>query len=68
MRIFIVTGFDDRLISEADRDLVTAVLYKPVAPDELRNLIALCLNGEEVDVNRVLRVTGHRIPGLAAST
>jgi CheY-like chemotaxis protein len=59
-RLFIVTGFGDQLISEADRDLVTAVLYKPVAPEELRKLVTLCLNGEFVNVKTVLRVTGHR--------
>ncbi|HKR63410.1 MAG TPA: response regulator [Thermoanaerobaculia bacterium] len=45
-RIFIITGFSDQMMSEADRDLVTAVLNKPVQPETLRNLITLCLNGE----------------------
>jgi CheY-like chemotaxis protein len=45
-RIFIVTGFTDQVVSEADRDLVTAILYKPVVPDELRKLVTACLGGE----------------------
>ncbi len=50
-RIFIVTGFTDQAISEADRDLVTAVLYKPVVPDDLRKLVTTCLNGETLVLN-----------------
>jgi CheY-like chemotaxis protein len=64
-RIFIITGFSDQQVSEADRDLVTAMLYKPVVADELRKLITLCLNGDFVDVKTVLRVTGHQ--GAAAT-
>lgn len=64
--VFIITGFGDQLISEADRDLVTAVLYKPVAADELRKLVSLCLSGSAVDVTAVLQVTGHR--GSAATS
>jgi CheY-like chemotaxis protein len=45
-RIFIITGFSDQMMSEVDRDLVTAVLNKPVVPETLRNLITLCLSGE----------------------
>ncbi|HET8773617.1 MAG TPA: response regulator, partial [Thermoanaerobaculia bacterium] len=41
--LFIVTGFTDQRVSEADRDLVEAVLYKPVAPEELRLLVTECL-------------------------
>jgi CheY-like chemotaxis protein len=60
-RLFIVTGFADQQISAADRDLVTAVLYKPVAFEELRELVAECLRGGPVDVKSILRTTGHRI-------
>ena len=59
-RLFIVTGFSDQLISEADRELVTAVIYKPVAGDELCSLITASLRGGDVDVPRILRKTSHR--------
>jgi CheY-like chemotaxis protein len=50
-RIFIITGFSEQAISEADRDLVSAILYKPVVPDELRKLVTTCLNGETLVLN-----------------
>ncbi|HEX8172765.1 MAG TPA: response regulator [Thermoanaerobaculia bacterium] len=59
-RTFIVTGFSDQAISNADRDTVTAVIYKPAAPEELRALLAACLSGRPVDVGAILRTTGHR--------
>jgi hypothetical protein len=40
---------------------VTAVLYKPVASEELRTLVTECLRGGPVDVPSILRTTGHRI-------
>ena len=43
--LFIITGFIDQKISEADRDLVSGVLYKPVSPDQLRKLVTDCLTG-----------------------
>jgi CheY-like chemotaxis protein len=60
-RLFIVTGFSDQQISHADQDLVTAVLYKPVASEELRTLVVECLRGGAVDVRSILRTTGHRL-------
>lgn len=60
-RLFIVTGFSEQQISAADRDLVTAVLYKPVAFEELRALVTECLRGGTVDVRAILRTTGHRM-------
>jgi CheY-like chemotaxis protein len=63
-RIFIVTGFSDQQISVADRDMVTAVLYKPVAFEELRTLVTECLRGGTVDVKKILRTTGHRLSPL----
>jgi len=60
-RLFIVTGFSDQQISEADKDMVTAVLYKPVVFDELRTLVAECLRGGRVDVKSILRTTSHRM-------
>jgi CheY-like chemotaxis protein len=60
-RLFIITGFSDQQISAADRDVVTAVLYKPVASDELRTLVTECLRGGVVDVPKILRTTGHRL-------
>lgn len=59
-RLYIVTGFGDQHISEADRDLVSAVIYKPLAPEELRKLLTACLRGGEVDLPSILRLTGHR--------
>jgi CheY-like chemotaxis protein len=60
-RLYIVTGFADQNISTADRELVTAVLYKPVAAEELRALVTACLKGGPVDLGAILRTTGHRI-------
>ena len=58
--LFIVTGFSDQRVSEADRELVSAVLYKPVAPDELRMLVTECLRGAAPDLQMSLRQTSHR--------
>ena len=58
--LFIITGFSDQMISEADRELVEAVLYKPVVPEELRTLITKCLRGESPDLRGILRQTSHR--------
>lgn len=60
-RLFIITGFSDQNVSAADRELVTAVLYKPVASEELRNLVTACLRGGPVDVTSILRTTSHRV-------
>jgi CheY-like chemotaxis protein len=60
-RLFVVTGFGDQNISTADREMVTAVLYKPFAVEEVRSLVAACLRGGAVDVPAILRNTGHRI-------
>ncbi|HYI07678.1 MAG TPA: response regulator [Thermoanaerobaculia bacterium] len=59
--LYIVTGFAEQNISAADRELVTAVLYKPVAAEELRALVTACLKGGPVDLPSILRTTGHRI-------
>lgn len=59
--LYIVTGFGDQMISEADRELVAAVLYKPVEPAALRNLIAESLRGARPDVAKILQGTRHRI-------
>lgn len=59
--LYIVTGFAGQDISTADRELVTAVLYKPVAAEELRALVKACLNGGPVDLGAILRTTGHRV-------
>lgn len=59
-RIFIVTGFSDQLMSEADREMVTAVIYKPVNTEELSSLVTECLRGGAVDVPSILRKTSHR--------
>lgn len=64
-RLFIVTGFSDQLISEADREVVSAVIYKPVAADELRVLVTECLRGGEVDLRAILRTTSHRVTPAA---
>jgi CheY-like chemotaxis protein len=58
--LFIITGFSDQMISEADRDVVSAVLYKPVVPEELRTLVTQCLGGESLDLAHLLRGTQHR--------
>ena len=58
--LFIITGFVDQRVSEADRDLVTAVLYKPVAQDELLALVTECLRSPSPDLPQILRKTSHR--------
>jgi CheY-like chemotaxis protein len=64
-RLFVVTGFAEQLISVADRELVAAVIYKPVASDELRELVAACLRGGVVDLASILRTTSHRVTPAA---
>lgn len=64
-KLFIVTGFSDQLISEADREVVSAVIYKPVAADELRVLVTEVLRGGEIDLRAILRTTGHRVSPAA---
>jgi CheY-like chemotaxis protein len=59
-RLFIVTGFSEQAISAADRDVVTAVIYKPVVSEELRALVTACLRGGEIDMKSILRNTDHR--------
>ncbi|HVG23612.1 MAG TPA: response regulator [Thermoanaerobaculia bacterium] len=63
--LYIVTGFNDQLISEADRELVAAVIYKPVEPAELRNLVAESLRAANPDVRRILQGTRHRVVNAA---
>jgi CheY-like chemotaxis protein len=58
--LFIITGFVDQRVSEADRGLVTAVLYKPVAQDELQTLVTECLRSPSPDLPQILRKTSHR--------
>jgi CheY-like chemotaxis protein len=58
--LFIITGFVDQRVSEADRDLVTAVLYKPVEQDELQALVTECLRSPSPDLPQILRRTSHR--------
>jgi CheY-like chemotaxis protein len=58
--LYIVTGFNNQDISAADRDLVSAVLYKPVVPDELRTLVTESLRNARPDLRTILRQTSHR--------
>lgn len=60
-RLFIVTGFSDQLISRADQDVVAAVLYKPVAAEDLKMLVNECLRGGELDLGAILKSTSHRV-------
>jgi CheY-like chemotaxis protein len=62
--LFIITGFVDQRVSEADRNLVTAVLYKPVAQDELQALVTECLRGGTPDLPSILKKTQYRASGL----
>jgi CheY-like chemotaxis protein len=61
--LFIITGFVDQRVSEADRHLVTAVLYKPVAQDELQTLVTECLRGGTPDLVSILKKTQYRASG-----
>ena len=64
-RLFIVTGYSDQLISKADHDVVSAVLYKPVVTEELKNLVTACLRGDAVNVGAILKTTPHRVSPAA---
>lgn len=59
-RLFVVTGFRDQDMSSADRELVTAALYKPVALDDLRALISASLGPDPLDLRAILKNTRHR--------
>jgi CheY-like chemotaxis protein len=60
-RLFIITGFRDQDISAADRGLVSAALYKPVALDDLRALVTAALGDADFDLPSILRNTRHRV-------
>ncbi|HEU4887579.1 MAG TPA: response regulator [Thermoanaerobaculia bacterium] len=60
-RLFIITGFRDQDISAADRGLVTAAIYKPIALDDLRSLITASLSGAPLNLPVVLKNTRHRV-------
>jgi CheY-like chemotaxis protein len=64
-RLFIVTGFSDQVVSAADREVVSAVIYKPVSAEELSTLLTACLRGGEVNVGAILRTTSHRVTPAA---
>ena len=65
--LYIVTGFGDQMVSEADRELVAAVIYKPIATKQLRALITESLRGDTTpDFPRILEGTRHRIINSAA--
>lgn len=59
--LYIVTGFSDQMISEADRELVSAVIYKPVQASELRTLLTESLRVANPDLRKILQGTRHRI-------
>lgn len=59
-KLYVVTGFADQHISEADRDLVSAVLYKPVELEELSALVTASLGDAPLDLSTILRTTQHR--------
>lgn len=60
-RLFIITGFRDQDISAADRGLVTAAIYKPIALDDLRSLITASLGEGPMNFATILRNTRHRV-------
>ncbi len=60
-RLFIITGFQDQDISEAERGLVMAALYKPVALDDLRALMTAALGDAPLDLPAILKNTHHRV-------
>lgn len=64
-RLFIVTGFADQLISNADQEVVSAVLYKPVVTSELAALVTACLRGDELNLAAILKTTPHRVSTAA---
>ncbi len=60
-RLFVITGFRDQDISAADRGLVTAAIYKPVALDDLRSLITASLSDAPLHLPTVMKNTRYRV-------
>lgn len=60
-RLFIITGFRDQDISAADRELVTAALYKPIMLPDLRALIIAALADAPLDLPNTLKTTRFRL-------
>jgi CheY-like chemotaxis protein len=60
-RLFVITGFRDQDISAADRGLVTAAIYKPIALDDLRSLITASLSDAPLNFANILKNTRHRV-------
>lgn len=58
-RLFVITAYADQRVSDADRNIVNAVIYKPIEPSELRTLLTECLGGGDLDLRNVLRTTKH---------
>jgi CheY-like chemotaxis protein len=60
-RLFVITGFRDQDFSAADRGIVTAALYKPIALDDLRGLVTASLGDTPFDVPSIVKSTRHRV-------
>jgi len=60
-RLFVVTGFRDQDFSAADRGIVIAALYKPIALDDLRALLTASLRDVPFDVPTIVKSTRHRV-------
>lgn len=60
-RLFVITGFRDQDFSAADRGIVTAALYKPIALDDLRGLLTASLGEAPFDVQSIVKSTRHRV-------
>lgn len=60
-RLFVITGFRDQDFSAADRGIVLAALYKPIALDDLRALLTASLRDVPFEVPAIVKSTRHRV-------
>ncbi|HEY0371623.1 MAG TPA: response regulator [Thermoanaerobaculia bacterium] len=59
--VFVVTAFLDQMVSNADRQIVTGILYKPVDGDDVAALMRACARGGSAI--GVMQRTRHRLIG-----
>jgi serine/threonine protein kinase len=61
--LFIITAFLDQMVSTADREIVSGIIYKPVDADDIAALMRECLRGG--NPAGVLQRTRHRLLSAA---
>jgi serine/threonine protein kinase len=61
--LFIITAFLDQMVSAADREIVSGIIYKPVDADDIAALMRECARGGSP--TGVLQRTRHRLIAAA---